>query len=325
VNEFEKVLLNRIQCSFPVAEIPFQLLAEEFNTDEKEIILTIRRLKNKLNVIRTISAIFNPSKLGYVSTLIALQVDESQINSIAEKINKFPTVSHNYLRDNRFNIWFTFAAKSKQELENVINSFCQHNKIKKFLILPSIKTFKLNTIFNFTDNKKLNQVNVDKPLKQGLYRLSESDYPVIAKLQNDLPVISRPYKLFATELGIKEHELIEKTNLYLENAIIKRYCASIHHVNAGIKSNAMIVWSVDPVKIDITGRKVAELDFVSHCYERPVCPDWPYNLYTMVHSENEVSLMANIYKIEQITGASKKEILYSLKEFKKDRARYFCD
>lgn len=153
--------------------------------------------------------------------------------------------------------------------------------------------------------------------------LSSLDKSIIRKMQGNLPLAAQPYKLIAQELGIKEEELLEKIKEFCDNGIIRRFGATLNHRNVGFKANAMVVWIVPEERIKEVSGIMIQFPEVSHCYQRPTFPNWPYNIFTMVHGENKEKCEKTIKKIVLLTNIYKYSILYSTKELKKSSMKYF--
>lgn len=153
--------------------------------------------------------------------------------------------------------------------------------------------------------------------------LSELDKKIIRALQEDLPLTSEPYQDIATNLGTTEEELLEKINLFIEQGIIRRFGAAIRHREAGFTANAMVVWNVEDDRTIEIGKKMASFSEVSHCYERPRYPDWPYNLFTMVHGKSREECEQIAKKIANVIDVTNYRLLFSTDELKKTSMKYF--
>ncbi|RJP95562.1 MAG: Lrp/AsnC family transcriptional regulator [Desulfobacteraceae bacterium] len=142
----DKALLNRIQSNFPVSHRPFLDIASEFDLSEDETILRIQRLKAS-GVIRRIGGNFVPGKLGYVSTLCAAKVPENTIDEFAKVVNSYPGVTHNYVRENDYNVWFTFIAPSMALIRQYLEEISIKTGICDILNLPATRVFKIKAHF----------------------------------------------------------------------------------------------------------------------------------------------------------------------------------
>jgi len=153
--------------------------------------------------------------------------------------------------------------------------------------------------------------------------LDDLDKKIIALIQGDLPLTAQPYAELAQKIGIAEELLLERIRNLKTQGIIRRFGASLRHQKAGFIANAMIAWQVPEQKIEETGASMAQYKEVSHCYQRITHPDWPYNLYTMVHGNDEEACRQIAQKIALKTGIKDYVLLFSEKEFKKTSMRFF--
>jgi siroheme decarboxylase len=147
LDDSDRAILNRIQSDFPVASRPYQVIADELRLTEREVIGRVLRLKQS-GIIRRIGGNFVPGKLGYVSTLCAARVPADQVARFAEAVNRHPGVTHNYLRENHFNVWFTFIAPSMEEIEAKLREISAETGIAEILNLPATHVFKIKAQFD---------------------------------------------------------------------------------------------------------------------------------------------------------------------------------
>lgn len=151
-----------------------------------------------------------------------------------------------------------------------------------------------------------------------------TDRAILKFVQKGLPLTSRPYDAVAAQLGLDSGDVISRVKRMLNAGVIKRIGAVPNHYKLGVRSNGMTVWDVDDSVISDAGREVGELSFVSHCYHRPRhLPDWPYNLFAMVHGRNRAETEARAEEIARVLGSRVRahEILYSTKILKKTGIR----
>ncbi|MDP1611853.1 MAG: AsnC family transcriptional regulator [Sulfuritalea sp.] len=154
--------------------------------------------------------------------------------------------------------------------------------------------------------------------------LDATDRRLIVATQGGLARVSRPYELLAKQLGIAHGEVLRRLRRMLDNGVIRRIGAVPNHYAIGYTANGMSVWDVDDERIDDLGARVGALDFVTHCYRRPRrLPDWPYNLFAMVHSRDREEVAAGVAEIAALLGDACRahDVLYSTAILKKTGLR----
>lgn len=147
MDTIDKAILNRIQSDFPIAPHPFRVIARDLALNEEEVIQRIAALKES-GIIRRIGANVVPHKVGFVSTLCAARVPDDKIDAFADVVNRYTGVTHNYQRDNRYNVWFTFIAQSMEEIETNLKRISQDTGVSDILNLPATKVFKIKAQFD---------------------------------------------------------------------------------------------------------------------------------------------------------------------------------
>ena len=328
----DRKLLNLIQSQFPLVELPYQEMGERLGIGEEEVIERLRVLREK-NVVRQISAIFDTRRLGYRTSLVAMAFDPHKLHSGALKINRHPGVSHNYAREGSFyNLWFTLAVPPGDSIDPTVEQMAGETGAVSFRIMPTIRFFKIGVNFDmveekgaayqyyspdgYNDDPKLKDWNVAVPL-------SDFDIKAIRELQKDLPMISRPFDSMAEQLGVATQELFNIAKEFEGRGIMRRFSAVLHHRKAGFKDNGMGVWKVPPEQSVEVGKKMAAHPAVTHCYERPTFPDWPYTHFTMIHATSRDGCEQVAKEISEATSLTDYLLLYSTREYKKTRVQYF--
>jgi DNA-binding Lrp family transcriptional regulator len=147
LDDADRAILNRIQSDFPITSRPYLSIAHEIGLTEQEVIERVLRLKQS-GIIRRIGGNFVPGKLGYVSTLCAASVPPEKLAQFTEAVNRHPGVTHNYLRENTFNVWFTFIAPSMEEIEASLRAISAATGITEILNLPATRVFKIRAQFD---------------------------------------------------------------------------------------------------------------------------------------------------------------------------------
>src|SRR5690349_8735375 len=273
----DKRLLNDIQWTFPLSERPFLKISLSYGVSESEIIHRISKLKTK-GLIRQINAFFDTRKLGYKSALVAFSVKPDKVDFVANEINKHPGVSHNYERSHEFNIWFTLAVGPNDDMKIVLNGMASLDGVTKYRLLPTLKLYKIGVKLDMVngDAEKPQVTDEVKELNPEKVELTERDKDFVRELQKDLEVIPEPFRKPAENLGIPTEKLFAKASEYERVGLMRRFAAILRHREAGFVANGMVVWNVPVDRVDEVGFKLAGFSQVSHCYRRPVYPDWPY-------------------------------------------------
>ena len=328
----DRRLLNMVQGDFPLAAQPYAQLGERIKLSEEEVLSRIRNLK-KVSFIRNIGAIFDTRRLGYKTQLVAMRVDPSRIDEAAKVVNKHPGVSHNYERNHPFNLWFTIAVAQHQDLDRVVKRVGELAGAESVRPLPTLKLFKIGVKLDLESdgNEAIGSKREDGKTvfpdgkSPKAHALSQRDIAMIRILQSDLPLESRPFLKSAASIGLTEEELLSQAEVFRQEGLLRRFAAVLYHRNAGFTANGMGVWKVPPEKMQEVGMKAASFPQVSHCYERPTYPDWPYSLFTMVHTRTTDECEKLMQEISEAIGIKDYTVLYSTKEYKKVRLKYFSE
>jgi len=149
MNELDGRILEKIQSSFPIDERPFRVVAEQLGTEEEVVISRIRALQES-GIVRRIGPVFDYRFLGYVSTLCAAEVDEGEVEQVTEFVNSFEEVTHNYIREHEFNMWFTLVAASRVRIKEIVDLIAGREGVARIVSLPSEQTFKIKVHFLVT-------------------------------------------------------------------------------------------------------------------------------------------------------------------------------
>jgi DNA-binding Lrp family transcriptional regulator len=153
--------------------------------------------------------------------------------------------------------------------------------------------------------------------------LSDLEKKVIRGLQRDLPVCPRPFLEIAQELGLEEEKLTAVIQNLMAQGYIRRFGATIRHRISGFQANAMAAWAVPEAEVARVGALMAAVRQVTHCYERQVSGDWPYNVFTMIHGKTQEECEAIAQRMAAATGIHEYALLFSDAELKKTTMRYF--
>ncbi|HZI70162.1 MAG TPA: Lrp/AsnC family transcriptional regulator, partial [Nitrososphaeraceae archaeon] len=320
----DKKLLNEIQWVFPLTERPYLEISKRYKVPEDEIMQRIMHMK-ELGLIRQINAIFDTRRLGYKSALIAFAVKPDKLDYVANEVNKHPGVSHNYERNHEFNMWFTLAVPPYTYLNEDLNTLASLEGVIKYRLLPTLKLYKIGVRLDMVneDLKKPQPTDKVKKLNPSKFDLTDRDKDFIRELQKDLEIIPEPFKALAENLGVTTADLFSKAKEYEQIGVMRRFAAILRHRDAGFSANGMVVWNVPEEKIDEIGYKLASFPQISHCYRRPTYPDWQFNLFSMIHARTLEAAETIAAEMSETVGIKDYRILFSSREFKKERVKYF--
>jgi DNA-binding Lrp family transcriptional regulator len=326
LDDLDKRLLNLMQGSFPIAPHPYRHVAEQAALSEEEVLARVTHLLQE-RIIRQVTPIFDTRALGYSSMLVAAKVDPENPWRAANIINEHPGVSHNYLRNHEFNIWFTIATEpdSPLGLQGTLDVLAELAGAESVRQLPTLKLFKIRMDLEMEGGTDAlsKTVQAADPVEIERQPYDELDISVIRALQGDLPVVSEPYAPAANALGMPQERLLEHLRGMHERKLLRRVAAILFHRRAGFSANGMGVWKVPDERILELGAQMASYRGISHCYQRPTYQDWPYSVFTMAHGRSKEECDAILDTIATETGISDRATLYSSTEFKKIRLLYF--
>jgi DNA-binding Lrp family transcriptional regulator len=330
LDETDKRLMNLLQSRFPLDSEPFALVASEAEMELDDVLTRTRRLLDE-RIIREITPIFDTRALGYESMLVAAKVDADNPQRAAAIVNSHPGVSHNYLRTHDFNLWFTIATPpdSGLGLAGTLDVLMRETGAESMRQLPTLTLFKINMNLEMEKGTDALAAAVDAspPRELEPQPYDERDIATIRALQGPMKAVERPYDEAAAELGVSTHALIEHLGDMIERKILRRVAAILYHRRAGFSANGMGVWKVPDEEIMEVGGRMASFRGVSHCYQRPTYPDWPYSVFTMAHGRSKEECDAILDSIAQECGMGPDDraTLYSSTEYKKIRLHYFTD
>ncbi|KUO69790.1 MAG: transcriptional regulator [Desulfosporosinus sp. BRH_c37] len=336
MDSIDRALLNAIQNQFPIAVHPYHILGEAVGTTEEDAFKRIQSLRQE-GIIRRLGGVFDSRRLGYYSTLCTAKVPEEKIATLAKLLEGIPGVTHNYIRNHEYNVWFTLIARSKAVAESILQNIRDILGVSEIYSLPATRLFKINVNFDFDLSDEDSQdegldpfadasiEHMLKPKDSTPYELNGRDISLIRLLQGNLPDSITPYSVLAENLHWQVDDVILIANRLLEAKVVRRFGAVLRHQKAGFVANAMGVWQVDPEQAAEVGEVMARFKEVSHCYQRPTLPDWPYSLFTMIHGRTTQDCGEVMKKISLATGVKTYSMLFSTAELKKSSMQYFLE
>jgi DNA-binding Lrp family transcriptional regulator len=320
LDTLDRRLLNAIQADFPLTEKPYADLGNRLGISADEVLSCLTQLKAE-HIVRMIGPVIDARRLGFESSLVAAKVSEDRIEHAEQIISQHPGVSHGYERNHQFNIWFTLAVRQQDDIDAELEKINREIGAEKIISLKSIKVYKIGAYFDMEGDSGAPAPNKSSLAAKPL-QLSQIDKAIINELQQDLPLTSTPFNAIAGRVGLEVGPFLLKCRSLIREGAIRRFSASINHRQAGFSANAMSCWAVPSDRVDGIGGKLAGLKEVSHCYERQTNLDWRYNLFAMVHGHSKENCQEIIDRICKETGLYDSIVLYSTKEFKKQRVKY---
>ena len=317
---FEFRLLNEFQRDFPLCPAPFAELAAKLGVAERVVLSGLEKLRREGKISR-VGAVFAPKRIG-ASTLAAMAVPPEKLEVVAAAVNRFPEVNHNYEREHHYNLWFVVTAGSEGRLQATLGAI-EKAAGYPLLALPLVEEFHIDLGFSLLGDKP-KQVAVARAVKP-LVPMEEAERRLVSVLQEGLPLFIRPFSLIAERIGASESEVLGRIGRWLEDGAIKRFGVVVRHHELGFRANAMLVHDIPDDRVSELGRALAEEPDVTLCYRRPrILPDWPYNLFCMIHGRERSEVECIIADIRQRHGLTEcaHDILFSLTRFKQNGARY---
>jgi len=341
----DRALLARVQAGVPLVPRPFAALARELGADEADVLARLRRLAGA-RVLRQLGAIFDTRACGYASALVAARVTPACLPAAAAAVGAHPGVSHCYERAHAWNLWFTLAVAptSALGLGGTVARLGEMAGADRMRVLPALRTFKIAARFALDAG---GEIAPDRGGRAGLpcgarnpppaadgrgacpgspsaaAPLSEVEVAVVRALQRPLALEPEPFAAPARAAGLGTEALLARAAALGERGVMRRFAGLLNHRRAGFAANAMAVWALPAARRAPAGRRMAELPAVTHCYERPTFPDWPYALFSMVHGRTREECEATIAAIASAIRPEAAATLWTVREFKKTRLMLF--
>lgn len=328
----DRAILDALQRGLPVVERPFALIARDLGMSEGQMVARAADLK-RAGYIRRLGAFFSSRRLGYRGTLIALSVEEDRLAAVANFVNRFSGVTHNYQREGKYQLWFTLLTLGAEEKQAVLSALSERDGVNDIMELPSEKAYKIRVTLPM-EEKDMKPMSLppetSRPVAEEAdapVELDSLDRKLIHLLSGELPIREQPFEPLAGELNIPVTEVLAKIEGYLSAGIMRRLGIVLAHQRAGYTANGLCAWQVPAWQADEIGAAIAAAESrVSHCYLRQAAPakGWFYTLYTMIHGHSREEVETAAGKIAaRYRGLGDRVILYSVKEWKKESLIYF--
>lgn len=323
-------LLNEWQRGFPLVSRPYAEMAQALGLSEDAVLERLRNLKTRGHISR-VGAVFRPHVLGW-STLAAVACPPERMEEVARVIDGFPEVNHNYEREHRYNLWFVVTASSHGRVAEVLQEI-HHTTGLQPLDLPMVADYHIDLGFALDSTReRAHKGDAGRPVDTAALReqLEAADYQVSNVLENGLEFIPRPYASLAGRCGMSESDFLVRLQRLLQLSVIRRFGVVVRHRELGYTANAMVVWDVPEHSVTAAGNLLAAQTAVTLCYQRPRRqPDWPYNLFSMVHGQDRAAVLAQVAELQALLARHLDlhdldcQPLFSRRRFKQCGARYF--
>jgi DNA-binding Lrp family transcriptional regulator len=336
MNESDAQLLRLIQIRVPLARRPWRQVAAELGASEDDVIDRVTA-NRAAGIIREISGVFDAAALGYTQSLVAFSLPDDLLAAAGATAAGHPGVGHCYARDDsRYNLWFTLAVspESSLGLEATVERLAGTSKADSYMVLPATRRFKLAMPVDFQACSPLTwapspAVAAPTPTPPAA-KLTKLHRRAVVALQTDLPATPDAFAAVAELHSLDADDLLVAAADLLAAGVLRRYAAVPYHRAAGATANVMTVWQVPQpqTRHELAGTVAAAHPAVSHCYLRPTGPDWPYELYTMIHGQDRRQCVRTIEQIAAAIGIAEKthrRELWTRHEYKKTRVKFFTD
>ncbi|MFO0552700.1 MAG: hypothetical protein U0271_30190 [Polyangiaceae bacterium] len=329
-----KRLARTIQKGFPLERDPWSTLARDTGSARDAVLETMRRW-SRGGELREVSAVFEGEALGYESALVAASVATDDLERVARVVCAHPTVTHCYERSYARagaagappNLWFTIAVPPRMGLAATLHLLegeaGQSNGA--FIPLRRGRTFKIGVSFDLETRANDTGTAAAHPIST--FTPTSSEISMIRALQAPLSLEDDPFAALATRAGVTPTELLDFAHRALGGPM-RRYVATFRHRKLGVRGNGMVVWRIADNDLERVGLTLAGAREVSHCYSRPPFKGFPYSLYSMIHGPDEAAVVEIAERLARelavTMGAEPEfEILFSTREHKKTRLRYY--
>ena len=302
----QKNIINQLQKDIPLCNRPFKILAEKMGISEDQFMSITKKLHNNDLLVRFRPQI-NYRPLGKISSLICAHVPSSKLLQVGNTITSNDKVSHNYVRNHFYNLWFTFQDESINAIDQKIRDLSQELDIEMYS-MPAVKLFKLQVYFDLVEPEIFHENELPELPVEKRIILDDDLQKVLLSIQCDLKICKEPFK------DIVEFDMLKRLK---DIGVIRKIAFMVNYRKLGFKASIMFVAKVKPEKVEEVGRKLSYLKLVTHCYERRSFSGWDYNLFAMMHSFDKQLIEAQVEKLKSEGLIEKYIFLETVKELKK--------
>lgn len=317
VDATDFLLVNPWQRGFPLVSRPFAEIGRKTSLSEQDVLSRYLDLQ-KQGVIDRIGPVFRPNTVG-ASTLAAMAVPPERLEPVAQFVSRQSGVNHNYEREHRYNLWFVVTGASDAEVQWTL-SCIEHGTGLPVIRLPLLEEFHIDLGFDLATHAVPRTV-----VPASFPEKTPEEQKLVAATVAGLPLAEQPYREVGKQLGMEETQVISALEAMLADGRIRRIGAVIRHRRLGYQANAMVVWDVPDERVSELGRALASDAAVTLCYRRArALPDWPYNLYCMVHGREHGRVMYEVKRLSAAHGLGSfpRAVLFSTRCFSQRAAKY---
>lgn len=310
-------LANSWQRGFPLTPRPFAEIGKRRGLREEEVLEKFLELKAQ-HIIDRVGPVFRPNTVG-ASSLAAMAVPSERLAEVAAYVSGQPGVNHNYEREHHINLWFVVTGATEADVERTLRGIESRTGLR-VLRLPLLEEFHIDLGFDL-DTRAAPREEARNTARG----LSDEERSLVKATVRGLPLVPAPYEAVAKDLGIREAQVISFLRNMLADGRIRRVGAVIRHRRVGYEANAMMVWDVPDLLVGDLGAKVARDSSVTLCYLRArALPEWPYNLYCMLHGRSRDRVLFDVKRISAAYGLGRypRSVLFSRQCFAQRAASY---
>jgi len=314
-------LLNDFQRDLPLVPRPFAELAARLDVTENRVLEMLTELQATGTVSR-VGPVFRPNVIG-ASTLAAMAVPKPRLEEVARVVSARQEVNHNYAREHHFNLWFVANAATRPRLQKAIAEIAKQTGLQ-VLDLPMLEDYHIDLGFPLLSSERDRATRTAEPTRRAP-SLSALDKTLIGRVQGGLPITAQPFAAIGARTELTEQEVIARLVSYLAHGVIKRFGVIVRHHELGYRSNAMVVWDLPDTEVRAVGERMARVEGVTLCYRRRRhLPQWPHNLYCMIHGRDRDSALERLARVKQVARLEHVpcEVLFSVRRFKQRGAMY---
>ncbi len=309
LDDRDRAVINAFQGGFPVVSHPYEPAAEALcergvNTDAEELFRRVRTL-DEAGTLSRFGALIDAEAIGGTATLVAMHAPEERFEEIAETVNEFREVAHNYEREHpHLNMWFVVSVADDESVEEVLERI-EDATGQETYNLPKQQEFRVEAKFPVEGPLRGESINLSHlgpaPKRSDRSSLTPEERDLVLEIQGGLPMTETPYADVAESLGTDTEWVLRTLRRFNEEGKVRRVGLVPNHYALGYSENGMTVWDVPDDIVDEVGEAVSAMEFVTHCYERPRHDGvWPYNFFAMTHGRSEAESEERIQQVKAV-------------------------